>query len=195
MNDMEISITPGRPEDAQFIGRVVADAIGRDVLCELGGSEESVELFYQLFTELAGMEKSQYSYRNSLVARTADGRCAGAIVAYDGARLHELREAFVEGANRILGWNIRESEMDDETDGEEVYLDSLMVLPEFRGQGIASALIRAAVEHNAAVGKPVGLLVDYTNPNARRLYSRLGFEGRGDVRFCGVTMEHMRLKQ
>jgi ribosomal protein S18 acetylase RimI-like enzyme len=56
----------------------------------------------------------------------------------------------------------------------EIRLVDLALFPEFRGQGIATSLIRGLIGESEASGLPLGLCVAYGNP-ASRLYERLGF--------------------
>jgi ribosomal protein S18 acetylase RimI-like enzyme len=56
----------------------------------------------------------------------------------------------------------------------EVVLVDISLLPERRGAGIGSALIRELVREGGQSGKPVRLHVNREN-RARRLYERLGF--------------------
>lgn len=82
--------------------------------------------------------------------------------------------------------------MDDETQAGEVYLDSLAVMPDHRGKGIATSLLRAMIEKAAKEGHPaVGLLVDKGNPNAERLYLHVGFEYANDSSWGGHPMRHL----
>jgi ribosomal protein S18 acetylase RimI-like enzyme len=53
-------------------------------------------------------------------------------------------------------------------------LVDIALLPEFRGRGIGSALIRALLEEAVQIGKPLRLHVEAVN-RAVRLYRRLGF--------------------
>ena len=53
-------------------------------------------------------------------------------------------------------------------------------LPEHRGKGIGSALLRDLLDAAAAVGKDVSLHVEKSNP-AMRLYRRLGFVTEQDM--------------
>ena len=71
-------------------------------------------------------------------------------------------------------------------------LDTLAVLPEYRKQGIASALLKASIEKARKIGKPAGLLVEKENHNARRLYESLGFKKVGERPFAYVMMDHLR---
>ena len=78
----------------------------------------------------------------------------------------------------------------------EFYLDSLAVLPEYRGRGIGAQLINAVKERAFnEYGKNLGLLVDFENPDAERLYQSVGFE-RADVKdFLGHKMWHLVVRQ
>ena len=68
------------------------------------------------------------------------------------------------------------------------------VLPEYRRQGIASALLLATKERADQYGLPcVGLLVDNDNPDGEALYSSVGFRYVGDNRWGGHPMKHMIL--
>lgn len=189
---MNFQIIEARPTDAPFLGHAIMTAIGREVCADIAGGEDKLEPLEQMFARLAAREDTQYSYRNALVAISSDGSQAGAIIAYDGALLHELRERFVEEHNRTFGSTFSEADMDDETSPDEIYIDTLMVEPQYRRMGIAQNLIKAVTEKHKDSGKPVGLLVDYTNPRARALYTKYGFISLGDRPFCGTVMEHMQ---
>lgn len=190
--EQTITIRPGRRADAPAIAQVVMEALHAEGCRNLAGGEERLPLLADVFTQLCAADNSQYSYRNTLVAEDADGTVAGAIVAYDGARLHELRRAFILKANEILGYDLREEDMHDETDGGEIYLDSLAVFPEYRGKGLARQLLNAAMDAHRDAGKPFGLLCAPANPDAYKLYLRLGFADIGTRPFAGITMRHLR---
>lgn len=68
---------------------------------------------------------------------------------------------------------------------DECRLLDITLLPEFRGQGVGTALLRMVLTRAAGEGKAVRLHVEGFNP-ALRLYERLGFvqlEERGVYRF------------
>ena len=190
---MEFEMRQAGKEDAPFIAQTVMTAIGPELILSMAGSAERVPLIEEVFTNLAAMEDSQYSYRNTIVALAPDGTRAGAVVCYDGARLYDLREAFVREANRLLGWGATQADFADETSADEVYLDSLMVAPEYRRLGLGTRLIREAAGKAAEIGKPLGLLVDFDNPGARRVYVAAGFRKVGTRPFAGREMEHMQI--
>lgn len=184
-----MKITQANSSDAELIGRVVVEAVGPELARDFAG-DRPVSDVVGLFAALAARRDSQYSYLNTLKAVAPDGSPAGFIVGYDGARLHDLRLAFFEETERLLGRDLR-GHMPDETDTGEFYIDSLAVFPEFRGRGVASALIRAIARR--ASGKPLGLLCDKANSRARRLYDRLGFRYVGDRPFANELMDHLQL--
>ena len=165
------------------------DAVGEEICREFAAPDHTPEDVERLFTHLASMEDSQYSYRNTLVALDEEGEVAGVCVSYDGARLHRLRRRFFEAARTMLG---KEMEgMADETSADEFYIDTVAVVPRLRGRGIGRALLLASVERARRCGKQAGLLVDPDNPRAEQLYRSLGFRPAGERPFAGVMMHHM----
>jgi ribosomal protein S18 acetylase RimI-like enzyme len=69
--------------------------------------------------------------------------------------------------------------------GDALLLMDIALLPEHRGYGIGTALIRDLMAEARAAGKPVRLHVETFNP-AQRLYQRLGFR---EVGITGVHIE------
>ena len=142
-------------------------------------------------TSLVERTDTQYSYRNTLVAMEGQ-KVTGIAVSYDGGRLHQLRQAFIQAARKYIGKD--HSGMDDETRAGELYLDSLAVLPEYRRQGIAQRLLKATKEKADAMGLPcVGLLVDQGNPVGEALYASAGFRYANDSHWGGHPMKHLVL--
>lgn len=58
---------------------------------------------------------------------------------------------------------------------DQIRLVDIALMPEWRGSGIGTALLRDVLARGAAAGKPVTIHVEGFNP-ALRLYQRLGFE-------------------
>lgn len=191
---VDIRIRKATADDAPVIAEGIVMAIGPE-LAEGIANGQPVQATLDVFTELARMEDSQYSYRNAFVAETQSGEPVGIVVAYDGEILLKARWLFFDLAKSRLGWDIRDivadGEPEVETDPSEYYLDSLAVRPEFRGHGIASLLIERVIQQAKIVGKPVGLLCASHNDNARRLYEKIGFRQVGIRSFAGEDMSHM----
>lgn len=184
-----ITIAPATPAHAPHIARAIMMAVGEEICADFAAPSHTLADVEALFTHLASLPDSQYSYLNSLVALTPTGEVAGVTVGYDGAQLHTLRRRFFEAAAAMLGRDMEG--MADETSPDEFYIDTLAVFPPYRRQGIARQLLAAQAERAAAMGKPAGLLVDFTNPNAEALYTSVGFRPEGTRPFAGVEMCHM----
>ena len=138
------------------------------------------------------VQNSKYSYKNTIVAEV-DGNPAGAAVAYDGADLYKLRDVTLK---HIFNRTGKTHNIEDETDASEVYLDSIAVLPEYRGLGIGKRLLLALKEiASKEHGKNLGLLVDFENPDAERLYKSVGFERMNVKDFLGHKMWHLVMRQ
>ena len=182
MKTENIKIREAVAADASLVGRVVLMALHYD----------ETHPFASIFAELAAREVSQYSYRNALVAEV-DGETVGAIIGYDGARLEELRKPLYELMIEKFG-SVRPVE--DETSAGEFYLDSIAVLPQWRGRGVGGALLSAARDRAFAAGhERVGLIVDFANPRAEALYNSLGFERVNATTFLGHDMWHLQAKK
>lgn len=175
-------------EDAAVIARVVAMAIGDEAALRAYCGDD----YLAVLTEVARREGTQYSWQSALVAEV-EGAVAGAVVGYDGARLAELREGTFAVLREQVG---RVPTIADECEAGEVYLDSVGVLPEFRGLGVGRELVAAFCEKAFAEGhERVGLIVDFDNPQAERLYASLGFERVGTKFFFGHRMWHLQKRK
>lgn len=187
MKAPKITIRSARVEDAATIARAVAMAIGdKEALRAYCGDD-----YMAVLTQIAATKGTQYSWQYALVAEV-DGTAAGAVVGYDGDDLQPLREGTFAIVRQLTG---RIPNIANETEGGEYYLDSVGVLPEFRGLNVGRTLVREfcnkvfATQHNC-----VGLIVDSNNPQAERLYTSLGFERVGTRLFFGHRMWHLQLR-
>ena len=188
---MMIEIREATKAQASDIARLIMMAMTDDCCLHFCGVGHSLEDFFKMMTSLVEREDSQYSYRNTLVAMS-DEMIVGIAVSYDGSRLHELRQAFIQAAKEYIGKD--HSGMDDETQAGELYLDSLAVLPEYRRQGIAQRLLSVTKEKADKMGLPcVGLLVDKGNPAGEALYTSGGFRYANDCWWGGHSMKHLVL--
>ena len=193
-----ISIREARPEEAGRIADLIIMAMTEECCLHFCGPDHDIDDFRRVMTSLVSRPDTQYSYLNTLVAIeetapvpgvSAPGCIVGICVSYDGALLHQLRQAFIDAA--IKEWGMDHSAIPDETQAGELYLDSLAVDPAYRGRGIASLLLRATIDKSRALGLPAtGLLVDVGNPKAEALYNKVGFRYAGTNSWGGHGMKH-----
>ena len=186
---MEHKIThrAARKEDAPLIAKAVAMAFGDECVKALCGDD-----YLNVLEDIAKSEDSQYSFKNALIAEV-DGLPAGAICGYDGGELSKLKARTLEMVKEHTGL---EAQVEKETQAGEFYIDSLGILPEYRGQGLGSKLLTAMCDHANKNGHSlVGLLVDYNNPKAEALYKKLGFKRIETVDFLGHKMWHLQIHE
>ena len=112
---------------------------------------------------------------------------------YDGARLEELRaNTFAIIEHRV---GTRPS-IANETEAGEYYLDSVGILPDFRGMGLGRKLIVALCDEAFRQGhERVGLIVEPNNTKAQTLYSSVGFRCVGERPFFSHMMWHMQIER
>ena len=193
-----ISIREARPEEAGRIADLIIMAMTEECCLHFCGPDHDIDDFRRVMTSLVARTDTQYSYLNTLVAIeetapvpgvSAPGCIVGICVSYDGALLHQLRQAFIDAA--IKEWGMDHSAIPDETQAGELYLDSLAVNPAYRGRGIARLLLEASVEKSKRMNLPsTGLLVDVGNPRAEALYNKVGFRYAGTNSWGGHDMRH-----
>lgn len=158
-------------DDAPFIARVVLAGIdmvdmGEPVL------EEQRPILEHLI-DICHMEDTLYSYRHTRIAAVNDV-AIGALIGYDGGQYAEMRVKTFGLVYQTSGVDLSKNAM--ETRAGEYYLDSMAVLPEFRGRKIGLQLIRDRIDCARRNGfDAVTLLVDKDKPHLQRYYESLGF--------------------
>lgn len=168
--------------DAPFIARVVLAGI--DML-DMGEDlpDEQRPIFEHL-VEICCMDDTLYSYRHTRIAEV-DGMAVGALVAYDGAPYAEMRAKTFGLVQQTSGMDLNRNAM--ETGPGEFYLDSMAILPEYRGQSIGKILMRDRMEWAFELGfKSVTLLVDKDKPRLQAYYESLGFVPVGEMFVFGA---------
>lgn len=160
-----------------------------DIIYEFIGEKnhgKAVE-FMRNFTE---KESNQYSFQNCWVVEDNLEIIAAACL-YDGANLQVLRKPIEQYIQ--LHFN-KEFNHGDETQAGEFYIDCIAVNPECQGRGIGTKLLQFLIdEYVSRQELTLGLLVDKENPNAKRLYLKLGFEVADERTLAGKPMEHLQL--
>lgn len=157
--------------DAPFIARVVLAGIDmRDMGEEMPDEQH---LIFEHLVDICRMEDTLYSFRHTRIAEV-DGMAVGALVAYDGSPYGEMRSKTFGLVQQTSGMDLSKNAM--ETGPGEFYLDSMAILPMYRGHGIGHALMRDRMEWAFRKGfESVTLLVDKDKPHLQAYYESLGF--------------------
>ncbi len=153
--------------------------------------EEDAEKAKEFMLHFVEKDSNQYSYQNCWVVED-NMKVVAAINLYNGARLSELRQPVIEYLRNKFD---KDFNPEDETQAGEYYIDSLGVNPNQQSKGIGTKLLQYVI--NEYVNKhcqTLGLLVDEINPNAKRLYLKLGFKSVGKRVLFGKNMEHLQIK-
>lgn len=181
-------IRKATPNDSTPITAAILLAMD-DIIYRFIGDNTTDRAFH--FVEDLVREKgNQYSYENCWVAES-ENEVVGAAVVYDGARLQELRESV---AARLMELFNREFNPEDETQAGEFYIDCVGVDPAQQGKGIGTGLFQFLINsYVIQQRKTLGLLVDTTNPKAKELYLKLGFEIVGTKKLVGKDMLHLQI--
>ena len=133
---------------------------------------------------------SQYSYNNCFVIEN-NQKVIAALNIYDGKDLTILRKPVLDYLQTHYNRTIHP---EDETQAGEFYIDTFGVDTSVQGKGIGTALLKYVIEYYVKDrGETIGLLVDLDNPNAKRLYEKLGFITIGRQTLMGHTLEHMQM--
>lgn len=166
-----MTIRDARYEDAELVGWAMLTALGIPPESE----------FNKL--EVWRMEDILYSWTRTRIAEI-DGVPAGCLISYPGEEYARLR---IRTWSLIFGSTEEEADMyDSETFPGEYYLDSLAVLPQFRGKGVGSALLLDGVRKGREAGfDRVTLIVDVDKPDNIALYTKLGFVKEETISFFG----------
>lgn len=172
----QLRIIPARLEDAPFVARCVCMALHHEA-----DSERLAHV-----AQVCRRHDALYSYRHALVAWMGD-EPVGLCLCYDGARYTEMRRiTFPLFSHEGDAMDLDNAQ--DETQAGEYYLDSLAVVSQWRGRGIARQLIEAQLQRARQMGfHRATLLVDPANEGAQRLYASIGFRHHSDCYAFGQT--------
>lgn len=143
------------------------------------------------FIGICSEDDSLYSWKNSRIAEV-NGMAVGCIISYKGDDYWDMR---VRTWPRF--WNNFDPEylktVDVEARPDEFYIDSVAVIPEFRGYGIGVALLEDSVRRGRKSDcKNVTLLVEKSKIRLKTFYEKVGFIEFGEMEFFGH--DYFRMK-
>ncbi|MGJ8593755.1 MAG: GNAT family N-acetyltransferase [Aquaticitalea sp.] len=153
--------------------------------------EHDVQKGTDFFKRFIAEDDNQYSYKNCYVLLIED-EIVGVINVYDGSKLQELRQPILTYIHEHTNPTFS---IEDETQPGEYYIDVIAVTNKYQGKGIGSNLLKYVIDKFCLNDKKtIGLLVDKKNPNAKKLYMRMGFVKVGEKTLTGHEMEHLQFK-
>ena len=165
-----IRFRPATPNDTLFIANAILSAVGVEHVTDDHLAQQA---------RLCGRDDVLYSWRNTTIAEM-DGTVVGSLTAYDGRDYRRMKAVTFPIIKALYGLDFMA--MPDECAAGEYYLDSLYVLPEWRKQGIGTALIRQQIEQARQRRIPhVTLIVSPEKPAAAELYRHIGFADEGPL--------------
>ena len=181
-----MTIRDATPSDAPFLAKCVLAGLHLyDFESEIPKNKER----FQRLTECEQRNDLLYSYCNSRVAEV-DGRSVGSILSYPGEIYKELRRRTF--SELLSDFTALDTDSEQETGPGEFYLDSMAVLPSYRGCGIGRALMQDSIQRGISLGyNKITLLVDPEMPSLISLYSSIGFTLDGCCHAFGVDFRKM----
>lgn len=187
---MHLRIRAAQTHDVAVVPEIMLQAM-EDIVFRFIQKEDKKEAVHFL-TALFQQSKNLYSHENTFVAVDPEGNIMGSLTGYDGDHFIELRQPILEIMQKQYGNDLIP---EAETTGQEFYIDSVAVSPTARGKGVGSELLKHAITYAKTHGfRQIGLLVDLDNPNAKKLYERLGFTLGNKMPFAGGEYYHMYIR-
>ncbi|WP_164112643.1 MULTISPECIES: GNAT family N-acetyltransferase [Sphingobacterium] len=180
-------IRKAKKEDAPQIAELMILAMTEIVYQFIG--QEDLEEGKRFLCDLIQKQNNQYSYQYIFVAEN-DDEIMGQICLYPGGQLRTLRQPVLDRIKENYHIDYQPA---DETQEGEIYIDTIAVSPQAQGKGIGRFLIEFVIKEFVNKRKDtLGLLVDCDNPNAKRLYEKMGFVVKNNLSVFGKKMDHMQ---
>lgn len=186
---MVITIRKATKKDAKKIATYMMLAMEDIVYAFIGERSKNKALFF--LESLITQKNNQYSYENCWVMTDNNNVIAMANL-YNGADLEKLRKPVIKQIKDLFNYDLS---CENETQEGEFYIDCIGVNPNFQGKGVGSKILRFLIDEYVYKRKEVlGLLVDKDNPNAKKLYLKLGFKVVSKKTLLGKEMEHLQIQ-
>lgn len=176
----KITLRPATEADAPFVAMVISEALDDDImeLYEQSGNRipESRRERMDFIETVVNNSDNLYTWHHATMAVNAEGVAVGALLAYPGDDYTRRREVSFRLFASFIKNSFDPDKMDAETKPGEYYLDSLAVLPSYRGRGIGRMLLQAGIDKANSLGRPAILACAPENLGAKHLYESMGFK-------------------
>ena len=185
-----MKIRPANPDDLKKLielEMIIIDSMETKLYQKLG-AEKSKDLLYEA-SELDPV--GRYNYKRAIVAQEKD-EIVGIVYGFPSEdekivniKLDQITQEKYNTNDQFFP--------DQESIGDEWYLDSLVVDPKFQGKGIGSLLLKSLPKIVKSTGKTlIGLNVDDFNPRAKKLYLKSGFHEVNRIKIGSHNYSHMQ---
>ncbi|WP_163102863.1 GNAT family N-acetyltransferase [Peribacillus alkalitolerans] len=181
-----MTIRKANIQDKKYAAELMYLAM-HDIAEALTGENEQL-LVQQGLEELYLLKGNRLSHENCLV-KCVDDKVVGIVILYHGSQAQTLDRPIQVRLFAKLGSNI---EIDSEADLEDFYIDTLSVFPEHGGKGYGTELLKQAfslaLENQYST---ISLNAETENSSAIRLYKRLGFKEKKEIRINNSDYYYM----
>ncbi|WP_339635655.1 GNAT family N-acetyltransferase [uncultured Sneathiella sp.] len=166
-----VTFRPATKNDAQHLAHLVNFAGEGIPYYFWQKNAESGQDPWDIGKNRAEREEGSFSYRHTIVAEI-DGELAGCLVTYvlpedpEPIDYDEMPPIFVPI-----------QELEDSAPSTQ-YVSVLAAYPQYRNLGVGSGLLKIAEKEGD--GRAMSIIVSDGNPNARRLYERVGYVAERD---------------
>lgn len=183
---MDILIRNARQEDAKAAVPLIMEAIG-NISMQMTGETEETKITKE-FENLFKRTDNRHSYLYTYIAEIEE-RVAGVLVFYSAEQAVTLDANLEQHLSNKKGSPVK---IDAETLPGEWYIDTVVVDPTYRGQGIGTKLLTYAEDLVKGFGGgKLSLNVETEKYAAISLYNRLSFDTVCPWTIIGEPFYHM----
>lgn len=200
MKEENICFRQAQKKDSTFLAQLMMMAMG-DIIYKFMGidrsyhdgeelaPDETTQSALDFIRKFIELPSNQYSYKNCWVL-TVGEEIVGMANIYDGAILDKLRKPVLEFIQTEYGTY---SDLDDETEAGEYYIDTIAVYVKHRKKGYGEKILSQLIKNfHHQQGKTLGLLVELDNKKASNLYYKLGFRLVKQKPLVGKIFNHLQ---
>lgn len=179
-------IKKANKQNIENISKLIYDAI-HEVSNSLTGENEEHKILKTLENYIQ-MDVCRLSY-NNIYTYEIDNKNVAILLAYNSNDVEKLDKPMIE---HLKTKNIFLKSFEKECFEDEFYIDTVSVLEDYQGQGIAKELFAFAQQKAREQGfKKLSLLVDLENKKAKALYEKLGFIDNTTLEVSKTQFSHM----
>jgi ribosomal protein S18 acetylase RimI-like enzyme len=190
-----MKIRKAHQKDAEEVAPLIHRAIGE--LADILFNTSRKQKIHFFLTKLFQKDHTRVSHHFVDVAEVG-GKIGGIAISYPGNVIKTINKPVLSFCktlhqeSNVIDTNVLPILHAKEAEDDEYYLDTLAVNPNLTSNGIGTALIKHIQKKAVKNGfSKTSLLVEKDNPNAFRLYNRLGYKNMGTVTLREIHYDKM----